>query len=224
MNEFYFTYEPSSAPVAFPSSSSFTSSSDEFTDSVSQSISSFSGSEAKPSQNISISSSHASNRLSIQHRSTSSSVSEARPSQNTSTAFSYASISEVSLDNDDAEIVVEGIPVGINLGILAEKSKIFHDLFKLKEGSGKEKYLLNELIPFGKIGYEAFLVFLSYLYTEKLNPPPLEISTCVDSECAHDACGPAIDFAVDLLYASAIFNVPKLVALFQVSTFLIFEY
>ncbi|KAF2309535.1 hypothetical protein GH714_003736 [Hevea brasiliensis] len=44
---------------------------------------------------------------------------------------------------------------------------------------------------------------------------PLEVSTCVDNECAHDACGPAIDFTVDLMYASFIFNLPELVVHFQ---------
>jgi regulatory protein NPR1 len=78
---------------------------------------------------------------------------------------------------------------------------------------------MSELLPYGNVGYEAFLIFLSYLYTGKLKPSPMEVSTCVDNVCAHDACRPAITFAVELTYASSIFQVPELVSLFQVSLF-----
>ncbi|KAJ9129526.1 hypothetical protein P3X46_033790 [Hevea brasiliensis] len=124
-----------------------------------------------------------------------------------------------SLDYHDAEILVEGIPVGINQGFLDERNSFFNEFFKQEKGclekDRKPNYLLSDLLPFGKVGYEAFLVFLSYLYIGKLYPPLLEVSTCVDNQCAHDACGPAIDFAVDLMYASSIFNVPELVVFFQ---------
>ncbi|KAJ9691508.1 hypothetical protein PVL29_013632 [Vitis rotundifolia] len=74
---------------------------------------------------------------------------------------------------------------------------------------------MSDFLPYGKVGYEAFLIFLSYLYTGKLKASPPEVSTCVDTGCAHDACRPAIDFSVELMYASAIFQVPELVSLFQ---------
>ncbi|KAF2312792.1 hypothetical protein GH714_040477 [Hevea brasiliensis] len=114
-----------------------------------------------------------------------------------------------------------GISVGIHRCILAARSRFFNELFKQEKGSlgkeGKPKYCLSDLLPYGKVGYEALLVFLNYLYTGKLKPSPMEVSTCVDNLCAHDACGPAINFAVELLYASSIFQVPELVSLFQVA-------
>ncbi|KAK6931992.1 Transcription termination factor, mitochondrial/chloroplastic [Dillenia turbinata] len=58
-----------------------------------------------------------------------------------------------------------------------------------------------------------------YLYTGKLKPSPPDMSTCVDNGCPRDACRPAIDFAVKLMYTYAIFQVPPLVSLFQ-TTFL----
>ncbi|XP_057995880.1 BTB/POZ domain and ankyrin repeat-containing protein NPR1-like isoform X1 [Hevea brasiliensis] len=224
---FYFPHDPSQ-PVNFSSSSSFTSSSYELNDSISQSMS--------------ISSSYASNRLTSQNI-PSFSGSEAGRSQNTSTAFSYASdrlisqniscpsVSEVSpslelislprlssnleqplINYNAAEIVVDGIPVSINGGFLAENNSFFREIFKKY---GRPSYLLSDLLPFGKVGYEAFQFFLSYLYTGELHPPPLEVSTCVDEECAHEACRPAIDLTVDLMYASSIFNLPELVVDFQ---------
>lgn len=119
----------------------------------------------------------------------------------------------------DADIVVEGVAVGVHRCILAVRSKFFNEVFKDGSGSsekdGKPSYNMSELLPYGKIGLEAFQVFLSYLYTGKLKPSPMEVSTCVDNVCAHDACRPAISFAVELMYASSIFQIPELVPLFQ---------
>ncbi|XP_022715434.1 regulatory protein NPR3-like [Durio zibethinus] len=119
----------------------------------------------------------------------------------------------------DSDIVVEDVAVGVHRCILAVRSKFFNELFMKGNGSceeeGKPSYNLSELLPYGKVGLEAFQVFLSYLYTGKLKPSPMEVSTCVDNVCAHDACRPAINFAVELMYASFIFQIPELVSLFQ---------
>lgn len=122
-----------------------------------------------------------------------------------------------SCDYSDAVFIVEGTPVGVHRCILAARSKFFLDLFQKQAESldGKPKYVINELLPYGKVGYEAFLVFMNYLYTAKLKPSPMEVSTCVDNVCNHDACRPAIHFAVQLMYASSIFQIPELVSLFQ---------
>lgn len=127
-------------------------------------------------------------------------------------------LSEPGGDFSDAEIVVEESSVGVHRCILAARSKFFNDLFKKDKFVGKEgkpRYHMANLLPYGKVGYEAFVIFLSYLYTGKLKPSPLEVSTCVDNSCPHDACRPAIDFAVELMCASTIFQVSELVSLFQ---------
>lgn len=126
-----------------------------------------------------------------------------------------------SSDYSDADIIVEGLPIGVHRCILAARSKFFSDLFKrekkLAEKEDKPRYLMTDLLPHGTVGYESFLIFLGYLYTGKLKPSPMEVSTCVDNACPHDACRPAISFAVELMYASSIFQIPELVSLFQVS-------
>lgn len=127
--------------------------------------------------------------------------------------------SDSDCNYSDAEVVVEGISVGIHRCILATRSKFFSDLFKESKGcvekDGKPKYIMSDLLPYGNVGYDAFLVFLSYVYTGKLKSSPPEVSTCVDDGCRHDACRPAISFAVELTYASSVFQVPELVSLFQ---------
>nr|XP_027063253.1 BTB/POZ domain and ankyrin repeat-containing protein NPR2-like isoform X2 [Coffea arabica] len=127
---------------------------------------------------------------------------------------------DAEFDYSDAEIVVEGTSVGVNRCILASRSPFFHELFKKGNDTGsanesKPNYVIEELVPHGKIGYEAFLVFLNYVYTGKLKPSPLEVSTCVDESCAHDACAPAINYAVELMYASATFQMEELVLVVQ---------
>ncbi|CAF1919238.1 unnamed protein product [Brassica napus] len=103
-------------------------------------------------------------------------------------------------DYTDAKIIVEGVPVGVHRCILAERSKFFEELFKKDKKRSKierPKYHLKEVVPYGAVvGQEAFVHFLSYVYTGRLKPYPLEVSTCVDSLCAHDSCRPAIDFVV----------------------------
>ncbi|TYJ13403.1 hypothetical protein E1A91_A10G050000v1 [Gossypium mustelinum] len=134
-----------------------------------------------------------------------------------------SSLEQLIVDNcpvfSDADIVVEGVAVGVHRCILAVRSKFFNEVFKEGSGSsekdGKPSYNMSELLPYGKIGLEAFQVFLSYLYTGKLKPSPMEVSTCVGNVCAHDACRPAISFAVELMYASSIFQILELVPLFQ---------
>lgn len=128
---------------------------------------------------------------------------------------------DTEYDYSDAEIVVEDVPVGVHRCLLASRSQYFHELFKKgNDGSvkeGKPRYLMSELVPHGIVGHEAFLVFLHYLYTGRLKASPPEVSTCVDEACAHGACRPAINYALELMYASATFQMKELVLLVQVS-------
>ncbi|OIS96299.1 PREDICTED: regulatory protein NPR3 [Nicotiana attenuata] len=127
-------------------------------------------------------------------------------------------LSDSSSDFTDAEIVVEGVSLGVHCCILAARSKFFQDLFRKEKVScgkeGKPRYSMTDILPYGKVGYEAFVTFLSYLYSGKLKHFPPEVSTCMDSICAHDSCRPAISFSVELMYASSVFQVPELVSLF----------
>ncbi|XP_057474088.1 BTB/POZ domain and ankyrin repeat-containing protein NPR1-like [Actinidia eriantha] len=122
-------------------------------------------------------------------------------------------------DYSDVEIVVENRAVGVHRGILAARSPFFHELFKKADHTsvkeGKPRYLMSELVPYGWVGFEAFGVVLNYMYTGQLKPSPPEVSTCVHDACVHDACGPSINYALQLMYASATFQMKELVMLVQ---------
>ncbi|KAK8686983.1 hypothetical protein V6N13_085816 [Hibiscus sabdariffa] len=118
---------------------------------------------------------------------------------------------------NDAEIVVEGnVAVGVNRCILAARSPYFHQLFRQQlEGGRRPKYELSEMLPYGRVGHEAFTLVLQYLYTGRIKASPREVSTCVDEACCHGACGPLVNYALELMFASATFQIKELVLLVQ---------
>ncbi|XP_010538609.1 PREDICTED: regulatory protein NPR3-like [Tarenaya hassleriana] len=176
----------------------------------------------EPPSSLSFTSSHLSNgsngtnQSSLLHNSSAANLEVASLSKLSS------NLEQLLIDSDcgysDAEIIINGVSVGVHRCILAARSKFFLELFKKENkgaASGKPNYHMKELLPFGHVGQETFLHFLNYIYTGRLKPFPMEVSTCVDTVCAHDSCRPAIDFAVELMYASSVFQVPELVSSFQ---------
>lgn len=74
------------------------------------------------------------------------------------------------------------------------------------------KELANEI----ELSYEAVVIVLAYLYTGKLRGFPVGVCVCVDEECGHVACRPAVEVLVEVLYASYTFQIADLVSLYQV--------
>ncbi|KAH6756920.1 hypothetical protein C2S53_006722 [Perilla frutescens var. hirtella] len=119
-------------------------------------------------------------------------------------------------DYSDAEIEVEGFVVGVHRCILAARSHFFHRLFKNGDDQeGRPRFLMSNLVPNGRVGYEAFMFVMNYLYTGKIKTSPSEVSTCVDESCPHDSCGAAINYAVEMMYVSTTFQINELVKLVQ---------
>lgn len=180
----------------------------------------------EPSSSLSFCSSSNLSNGSNYHSTSTSTGSEGRPNLDfLSLSKLSSSLEKLLIDPDvnynDTEIVVEGISVGIHQCILASRSQFFHELFKKEnditaKACGKPKYIMSDLVPYGRVGYEAFTVILHYIYTGKLKPSPVEVSSCVDNGCGHTACRPAINYAVELMYASATFQMKELVLLVQV--------
>lgn len=114
----------------------------------------------------------------------------------------------------DAKIVVPGgkeIPV--HRCILSARSPFFKNVFCGKDR--KTKLELKEMMKEYDVTFDAVVSVLAYLYSGKVRPSPKDVCVCVDNECCHVACRPAVAFMVQVLYASFTFQISQLVDKFQ---------
>ncbi|XP_059284164.1 BTB/POZ domain and ankyrin repeat-containing protein NPR1 isoform X1 [Lycium ferocissimum] len=115
----------------------------------------------------------------------------------------------------DAKLVVPGgkeIPV--HRCILSARSSFFKNVFSGKER--KKEVVLKELMKeCVEVSYDGVVSVLAYLYSGKVRELPKDVCVCVDNECFHVACRPAVGFLVEVLYASFTFQISELVDKFQ---------
>uniref|UniRef100_A0A0D9V652 BTB domain-containing protein n=1 Tax=Leersia perrieri TaxID=77586 RepID=A0A0D9V652_9ORYZ len=145
-----------------------------------------------------------------------------------------ANLERLLLDSDldcsdaDVDIGDGGPPVPVHRCILAARSTFFYDLFAArgrgagggggeggKRSGGRPRYKMEELVAGGRVGRDAFLLLLGYLYTGKLRQAPDDVVTCADRVCPHDSCPPAIRSAVELMYGAWTFKITELISLLQ---------
>ncbi|KAH7851327.1 hypothetical protein Vadar_009905 [Vaccinium darrowii] len=115
----------------------------------------------------------------------------------------------------DATIAVAGgQKVAVHRCILSARSPFFKTLFSSEEGGVKLE--LRDLAKDFEVSLDALVTVLVFLYSGKVGSlRPEGVCVCVDDECEHVACRPAVDFVVEVLYASFVFEIPELVALCQ---------
>ncbi|KAE7998527.1 hypothetical protein FH972_003065 [Carpinus fangiana] len=121
----------------------------------------------------------------------------------------------------DAKIVLSSTTtnareVPIHRCILAARSPFFKSLFSGSSPAAKcSEFELKELARDYKVGLDALEAVLAYLYSGKVKPLPKDVCVCVDEDCPHEACRPAVDFMVEVLYSSFTFQISELIALYQ---------
>ncbi|KAJ4957847.1 hypothetical protein NE237_024958 [Protea cynaroides] len=116
----------------------------------------------------------------------------------------------------DAKIVVDGDrQVPVHRCILSARSPFFRNVFSSPDKEARRKFELKELIKDFKVGFNALDAVLGYLYSGKVKPLPKDVNICVDEDCLHVGCRPAVDFMAEVLYASFTFQISELVALYQ---------
>ncbi|KAI6679659.1 hypothetical protein NL676_033540 [Syzygium grande] len=115
--------------------------------------------------------------------------------------------------SDAAIVAGDGREVPVHRCVLAARSPFFGAAFAGSESGARLE--LEELVGGFGVGTEALLVVLGYLYSGKVKALPRGVCDCVDDECSHLACRPALEFLVQVLYASFRFQIPELVALYQ---------
>lgn len=124
----------------------------------------------------------------------------------------------------DAKISVsDGREVSVHRCVLSARSSYFKNLFSSSSAAaaavGKEqknpKFELKELARDFNVGFDALVSVLAYVYGGKVRSLPRDACSCVDDDCSHTACRPAVDFMVEVLYVSYTFEISELVALYQ---------
>ncbi|XWS17424.1 hypothetical protein CRYUN_Cryun33cG0066200 [Craigia yunnanensis] len=124
-----------------------------------------------------------------------------------------------STDSDsfysDAKIMLSsGREVPVHRCILSARSSVFKTVFSGLNERGA-KFELKELARDYEIGYDSLVAVLAYLYTGRVRPLPKGVCLCVDDDCSHVSCRPAIDFIAEVLYAAFTFQISELIALYQ---------
>ncbi|KAG0499287.1 hypothetical protein HPP92_003978 [Vanilla planifolia] len=117
----------------------------------------------------------------------------------------------------DASITVGPIEVGVHRCVLSARSQFFLNFFSRKAVLAAEpiRIELKELLGGVDVGLEALSFVLEYLYSGRVAALPQGVCMCADDDCSHVGCRAAVDFAVEVLYASFIFQIFELVNLFQ---------
>ncbi|XP_031117315.1 BTB/POZ domain and ankyrin repeat-containing protein NPR1 [Ipomoea triloba] len=114
----------------------------------------------------------------------------------------------------DAKLVAPcGKEIPVHRCILSARSPFFRSVFSGKDKS--VKLVLKELMKEYEVSYDAVVTVLAYLYCGKIRASPKDVCVCVDIECSHVACRPALEFMVELLYASFTFQISELITKFQ---------
>lgn len=107
-----------------------------------------------------------------------------------------------------------GRAVPVHRCILSARSPFFKSVFSgMKEG--EEKLEMKEMAKEYEVGYDSLVAVLAYLYSGRVRPLPRNVCVCVDEDCSHMACRPAVDFMVEVLYAASTFQVSELAAMYQ---------
>lgn len=118
----------------------------------------------------------------------------------------------------DARIVVAGgREVPVHRCILAARSVFFKAVLAGARKEKEAKFELKDLAKEFDVGYDSLVAVLGYLYSGRVGALPKGVCACVDDDCPHSACRPAVDFMVEVLYASFAFQISELVGLYQVS-------
>ncbi|KAJ3693825.1 hypothetical protein LUZ60_009305 [Juncus effusus] len=116
----------------------------------------------------------------------------------------------------DSTILCDSRKLPVHRCVLSARSPFFRDFFvssvcREKDGPVQVADLLGDF----EVGFEALVLVMEYIYSGRVGQLPKGVCVCVDESCPHLGCLPAVDFMVQVLYASFKFQIFELVNLFQ---------
>lgn len=138
-----------------------------------------------------------------------------RLSENIQSIFSATS-PDFDYFSDAKIIVADGRVIPVHRCILAARSGFFKSILCEKVRDAIAEFELKELAKEYDVSFEAVVTVLAYMYSGQVRRLPKGVCVCADEECDHVACRPVIDFVVEVLYASFVFQISELFALCQV--------
>ncbi|KAK2985787.1 hypothetical protein RJ640_021572, partial [Escallonia rubra] len=124
-----------------------------------------------------------------------------------------SSTSDFTYFSDARIVTADDREIPVHRCILSARSPFFRSAFCGKDGGAKLE--LKECCREFEVSFDAVVAVLAYVYSGRVRALPEGVCVCVDEECVHDACRPAVDFLVEVLYASYVFQITELVGLYQ---------
>ncbi|EOA16271.1 hypothetical protein CARUB_v10004416mg [Capsella rubella] len=122
----------------------------------------------------------------------------------------------------DAKLVLSGgREVSFHRCILSARVPVFKSALataaaaKNQKSSAVVKIELKEIARDYEVGFDSVMAVLAYVYSGRVRPPRRGAFECVDADCCHVACRPAVDFMVEVLYLAFVFQIPELMNLYE---------
>ncbi|CAH2077912.1 unnamed protein product [Thlaspi arvense] len=119
----------------------------------------------------------------------------------------------------DAKLVLaDGKEISFHRCVLSARIPVFKNALATTVKDTKSsavKLELKDIARDHEVGFDSVVSVLAYVYSGRVRPPPKGASDCVDDDCCHVACRPAVDFMVELLYLAYVFQIPELVTLYE---------
>lgn len=117
----------------------------------------------------------------------------------------------------DLTVIAGGRRVAVHRCILAARcSGLRKVLTEIERNANSKLELeLDSVVENGRIGYEAFMAVMGYVYGGKFEPWPVVVP-CHDPSCSHMTCRPAIDYVLEVICAASLFTLPVLKAVAEV--------
>lgn len=118
--------------------------------------------------------------------------------------------------SDAKLILADDRELSFNRCILAARSPFFKTaLAATAAAAATKKIELKKIATEYEVGFDSVAAVMAYVYTGRVRPPPKGVSNCADEDCCHVSCRPAVDFMVEVLYLSFVFQIPELVTMYQ---------